>query len=103
MQILVSLKNKDVAIGFFGTFEKNFIGFDYDVGFLSGFDLAFFGKQVVTVVLVSSVVFGIIKSGREELIGVFFEGNLMKVLLGKIWSENTNLFDKVELVIGLII
>ena len=52
---------------------------------------------------VSSVVFGIIKSGREELIGVFFEGDLMKVLLGKIRSENTNLFDKVELVIGIII
>ena len=45
MQILVSLKNEDVAVGFFGTFEKNFIGFDYDVGFLSGLTWHFLGNK----------------------------------------------------------
>lgn len=103
MEILVTLKDENVAIRFFGTFEKNFISFDDDVGFLCRFDSAFFGKQVVAIVFVSSVVLGVIKSGREELIGVFFKGDLVEVLLGKIGSKNTNLFDEVELIIGLIV
>jgi hypothetical protein len=103
MKILVTLKDKDIAIRFFGTFEKDLIGFDDNVGFLCGLDTTFFRKQVVTVVFVSSIFFGIIKSRRKELIGVFFEGNLMEVLLAKIWSINTNFFDEMELVVGLII
>jgi hypothetical protein len=103
MKILVTLKDKDIAVRFFGTFKKDLIAFNDNVGFLCRFDTAFFRKQVVTIMFISSILFGIINSWRKELIGVFFEGNLMEVLLAKIWSINTNLLDEVELVVGLVV
>ena len=61
MEVLIPLENENVTLRFFGTLENDLIGFDGDVRFLGRFDSALFREQVVAIMFICGLVFGVVK------------------------------------------